>query len=264
MPAHALDGTETPASEPPALPSVSYKDAKTAEKAGIDSLQKGDMESSVPALKYAASQGRPYSQWKLGSMYQRGDEGVARDDAQAYHYFQTIVDNYIKEADSDDSDDASQLDRSIVSKAFVGVGYYSLNGIPGKLKPNVDLAFDMFQYAATNFGDPDAQYNLARMYLDGAGVEKNVPQAVKWLNLAAEKNHIQAQAVLGNLLFNGGGGVPRQRGRGLMWLSLANDKADCARDKWICDDYNQINNSAQDVDRQMAKTFAIAHAKGGD
>jgi uncharacterized protein len=122
----------------------------------------------------------------------------------------------------------------------------------------------MFQYAAMNFGDPDAQYNLAQMYLGGTGVEKNVPQAVKWLNLAAEKNHIVAEAVLGNLLFNGGGGVPRQRGMGLMWLSRANDKADCTHDKWICDDYTQANGAAQDVDRQMAKTFAVAHADGSE
>ncbi len=262
MPTYALDGTETPASVPPALPSVTYKDAKSAEKTGIERMKAGDVESSVPALKYAASQGQTYSQWKLGSMYQRGDEGVARDDKQAYDYFLSIVKNYNED---EDSDDVTQLDRSIVSKAFVNVGYYSLYGIPSvKMKPNLATAFEMFQYAATNFGDPDAQYSLARMYLDGAGVDKNAQLAVKWLYQAASKNHIQAQAVLGDLLFNGSGGVPRQRGKGLMWLSLANEKADCTRDKWICDEYIKANSAAQDVDRQMAKTFMLAHADGND
>ena len=62
----------------------------------------------------------------------------------------------------------------------------------------------MFQYAALNFGNADAQYNLARLYLDGAdAVAKDTRQAIRWLALAADKGHLPAEALLGHLLFTG-------------------------------------------------------------
>ena len=53
---------------------------------------------------------------------------------------------------------------------FVAVGVYSLSGIPNSdVHADPDRARELFQYAATTFGDPDAQYNLAHMYIVGAG-----------------------------------------------------------------------------------------------
>ena len=63
-----------------------------------------------------------------------------------------------------------------------------------------------------NFGDPDAEYNLARMYMDGAaGLTKNNMRAARWLALAAEKHHHPAQALLGHLLFAGRRRAPPAR-----------------------------------------------------
>ena len=53
----------------------------------------GDAQSSVQALTYAADGGQPLAQWKLGRMYARG-EGVPRDDAKAYAYFERLVESY--------------------------------------------------------------------------------------------------------------------------------------------------------------------------
>ena len=50
---------------------------------------------------------------------------------------------------------------------------------------------------------PDAQYNLARLYLDGVGTPRDPRQAVRWLSLAANKGQYRAQAMLGNMLFKG-------------------------------------------------------------
>ncbi len=71
----------------------------------------------------------------------------------------------------------------------------------------------MFQFAATNFGDANAQYNLARMYLDGADIVPKGGQAARWLYLAADKGHLQAQALLGQMLFTGHDGVQAARTR---------------------------------------------------
>ena len=48
--------------------------------------------------------------------------------------------------------------------------------------------------------------------------------AARWLGLAAQKGQHQAQALLGQMLFNGDQ-LPRQAARGLMWLTLARDSA---------------------------------------
>ena len=117
----------------------------------------------------------------------------------------------------------------------------------------------MFQYAALNFGNADAQYNLARIYLDGVGgVSKDIRQAVRWLALAADKNHLQAEALLGHMLFNGFDGVAHQRAKGLMWLTLARDAALASKDPkdaWIVDLFNKDVASASDADRQVASLY---------
>ena len=92
------------------------------------------------------------------------------------------------------------------------------------------------------------------MYLDGNGCEKDPRQAARWLNLAAEKHHYAAQALLGYMLFSGQG-VQQQRGRGLMWLTLAHDAATAPKDKWIVDLYTKAVQSASDDDRQVAAVY---------
>ena len=49
-------------------------------------------------------------------------------------------------------------------------GRYYLNGIPNsKIKQDTERAREMFSYAASYFGNADAQYDLARLYLRSAG-----------------------------------------------------------------------------------------------
>jgi len=184
-------------------------------------------------------------------MYADGD-GVPHDDIKAYHYFSQIVANY-------DEDNPNPREVAVVSSAFVAVGIYSLNGIANtKITPEPMRAIEMFQYAATYFGDPNAQYNLARIYLDGVAgvVDKDVRQAARWLHLAAEKGHCQSQALLGQLLFTGRDGLPRQRGLGLMWLTLAHNNAgQSSKNKWIDDLYAKAAAAASDADKQVAALY---------
>jgi TPR repeat protein len=239
----ALDGSESPAGIKPPMPL--FKNSLHALNQAIEGLRAGDSASSVEALKYAAAGGQSLAQWKLGRMYAAG-EGVPHDDAVAYQYFSEIVNNY-------DEDTTSRRERGIVASAYVAVGVYSLTGLPQiRLKPDVLRAQELFQYAASTFGDPNAQYNLARIYLDGAGVAKDPRQAVGWLFLAAEKNHMESQALLGNLLFTGQG-VPRQRARGLMYLTMAVEGAgDDAKNAWVIELREKALKAASDADRQAA------------
>ena len=254
-PARALD-SDDPAPDRAAL--RIFKSAQQALRLGVDGYRAGDVKSSVEAFKYAAANGNPLARWKLGKMYAVGD-GVPRDDAKAFDYFSQIVQNY-------DEDDDNRRDLSVVSNAFVAVVIYSLNGIANTdVKPDAARALDMFQYAALTFGNADAQYNLARLYLDGAdGIPKDVRQAARWLSLAAEKNHVQAEALLGHMMFNGFQGFARQRARGLMWLTLARNAATETKDpkdQWILDLYGKATTLASDDDRQAALAYCDERRK---
>ena len=185
---------------------------------------------STGTLQYAAEQGNPVAQWKLGRMYAKG-EGVPHCDLRAFEYFTRIANSH-----ADDYHDAPQA--PFVANAFVALGQYYLDGIPNSaVKADPERARQMFAYAASYFGNADAQYRLARLYLDGkGGVDRDVKQAARWLGLAAQKGQYQAQAMLGSMLFKGEV-VPRQAARGLMWLTLARDSAVGTEDKRIADLY---------------------------
>ena len=108
----------------------------------------------------------PIAQWKLGRMYADGD-GVAQDDLRAFEYFSRIAN-----AHAEDSPSAPQA--AIVANAFVALGRYYLNGIPNsKIKADTERAREMFSYAASYFGNADAQYDLARLYLKGIGTPRD-------------------------------------------------------------------------------------------
>ena len=252
-PALALDGTTTP-SDQKIVPSRTYKSAREALRVGVDDLHAGDAQSSVQALTYAAEGGEPLAQWKLGSIYAAG-EVVPRNDLLAYKYFAQLVDQY-------NEDEMDRRSMTAVANAFVQVGLYTLNGIPGSsVKPDPERAVELFEMAATRFGDADGQYQLARMFMDGVGgLDKDKLRAAKWLGLAAEKGHRDAQAVLGHMLFRGDG-VPRQAARGLMWLSLAALTAKSPRDGWIRDLEAKDNAQASDGERAAADAFLAARGK---
>jgi hypothetical protein len=248
--ATAFDGTADVAAANK-MPLPIFKNPQAALRAGLNDFKVGDSRSGLEALKYAAAGGESLARWKLAKMYADGD-GVPQNNIKAYDYFSQIVANY-------DEDNPNPREASVVSSAFVAVGVYSLTGIANtKVVAEPMRALEMFQYAATNFGDPNAQYNLARMYLDGVSgfIDKDVRQAARWLHLAAEKGHAESQALLGQILFTGLGGLPRQRGLGLMWLTLAHQSAGHAsKDKWINDLYAKATSAASDSDKQVAGLY---------
>jgi len=230
-------------------PSNPSSDATSAEafRFGFDAYRQGDKVSAVEALGFAAEKGHPIAQWKLGRMYAEGD-GITRDDHKAFEYFSEIAD-----AHADDS--PSEPSARFVSNAFVELGQYYKNGIPDTdVEPNPGRARQIFTYAASYFGDPEAQLNLARMYYDGEGGDRDPLQAARWAKLSADKGNVGAQALLGHLLFEGDG-IKREPVVGLMFLSIARERADPSQ-RWIFDLQEQALSVANESERRTA--FALA------
>jgi TPR repeat protein len=231
-----------------------FKSVSEAFRRGVKIYLSGDKVDAARAFAYAASQGHAMSSWKLARMYAEGD-GLERDDLKAFEYYSKI-------ADEDLDEGPGSPNARFIASAYVALGSYFLDGIPNTyVKRDLVRARNLFEYAATLFGDPDAQYNLARMMADGSGGPKDIRQALRWLNLAAEKNHRPSQALLGHILFTGADGVPRQAAQGLMWLSLAREGADPTKDAWIAKLRDQAYAAANENERQLSTLYLDHHGK---
>jgi TPR repeat protein len=234
---------------PPQAPLTSFQ----AFESGTRALRAGDTKAGLSALEYAAANGHPVAAWKLGRMYADGD-GVKQSDIRAFEYFRAIA-----EAHADEVPGTAQA--RFVANAFVALGSYYLDGIAqSPVKPDARRARDIFAYAASYFGDSDAQYHLGRMYLEGTGGIQEPKQAGRWLWLAASKGQYQAQAVLGAMLFKGES-VARQAPRGLMWLTLARDAAS-PQESWIADLYAAALKQASEDERATALVYLERWLRG--
>jgi uncharacterized protein len=224
-----------------------FKSDLDAFSEGLNNYRAGDKPAALKALEFAANKGHPRALWKLGRMYADGD-GVPRNDYKAYRQFERIADQYA---------DAPRMspDARFISSAFVMLGQYLLDGIPNtSVRANPKKACDLFNYAASYYGDPAAQFQLGRQYLTGMGVGKDPRQAARWFHLAAEKGYAPAQALLGQL-FISGNGVPQQVAKGLMWLAMAKDSADSEREAWIIQMHDEAYANSPDTARQAALGF---------
>ena len=160
-PAFAFDGAPVNQRDT-AIPVLSGPPATVSKK----QLPATPEQDSLKALQYAAEDGHPVAQWKLGRMYAAGD-GVARDDMRAFSYFSRIAKDH-----AEDSPSAQQS--VIVANAFVALARYYLSGIPNTdVKSDPDRAREMLYYAASYFGSADAQYDLARLYLKSTNATPN-------------------------------------------------------------------------------------------
>lgn len=255
--AYALEGAKSPANSAPAVGGVAPKgrDRESVEEAfrafdGSVNLrasfvlrQLGDIEAARKLLEGAARNGEVGAAWELGRMYADGD-GVKQNHQRAFEYFGSIADSHADEP-------TGTVQARFVANAFVRLGGYYLTGIPNStIKPDAVRAHDLFNYAASYYGDRDAQYRLGRMYLDGQGVSKDTKQGIRWLSLAADKGQYQAQAVFGALLFKGQY-VLRDAARGLMWLTLARNVA-TPEETWVTDQYTAAWGQATPDERTRA------------
>jgi TPR repeat protein len=183
-----------------------------AFRSGYEAYKAGDAATALEALGFAADRGHPGALWKLGRMYQTGDL-VTEDDRKAMEMFSRVASDY-----GDGSPYAPEA--PFVADAFTTLGSYYQSGIPGTVEADPRRARRFFAYAASYFGDSDAQYSLAKMLQQGQGGEQDARQAARWFKLAARKGHVGAQAEFGHILYEGIG-LERRPLEGLMWLSIA-------------------------------------------
>ena len=73
---------------------------------------------------------------------------------------------------------------------------------------------------AADQGDPDAQFSLGVLYVNGRGVERNDELAMSWFRRAAEQGYADAQNNLG-FMYDNGRGVERDNEVAVSWYRRA-------------------------------------------
>jgi len=138
---------------------------------------------------------------------------------------------------------APPLDYSVLNKTFPGADantpegdakpgeYYFMRGVEAVRAKDYAHAIKMYE-AAASWGYKNAQYNLAVMYARGEGLPADLPRAMAWAALAAERNDKQYVEA-----------------RELIYASL--DKA-----QW-----DQANVIWRDLKKEYADEVALARAK---
>jgi hypothetical protein len=138
-----------------------------------------DDEDPTKVFIRKAADGSPEDQFKVGSMYEEGNE-VSRNDSIAFRWYKKAADQGMTDA-----------------QYKVALMYRTGKGT----KKSTFQAARWFQAAAEQ-GHPKAQVKLGQMYRNGKGVERNETTAFKWFLKAADQKDPDAEKIIAELKEN--------------------------------------------------------------
>ena len=213
----------------------------------------GEKDRAFDDYRAAAEMGHIGALWKVGRMHELGD-GIEPSPFEAFRAYRSLASLYGNISPTD-------RDAVFVASAFVALGRYLAKGIGERLEADPEAARETFFYAASYFGDREAQYRLGRMLVDGNGGPPNPSQGVRWLKVASDKGHVGATAVLGELLFDG----RYVRSRPVLGLSMLTRARQLARDEnrdWIESMQERAFAAATEEVRRRAVESAEAELTG--
>lgn len=217
-----------------------------AYEQGMTSYRGGHAELAIPALEFAAAKGNFLARFYLARIYADNDTPYT-DHSKAYILYQSLADEY---ADIDPDDDQRA---PFIAKALTALAGYVRSGVAEiGLKPDIHRAAEYLRHAATFFNDEEAQFQLAKLYLKGDGVEEDTRRAMHWLSVLTQQGHAGAQAFLADVYWRGKL-IKRDPLRAFALISLAIENAPASERIWIEDIYQSIFCGASDGTRRQAE-----------
>lgn len=217
-------------------------------KFGFSAYKSGRKDEALKAYRDAAEHGHAGARWKLATMYASGD-GVKEDDYEAFRLYEGLV---------NEGAAPGTRDETFIAHSLMSLASYLRRGIPNSpISADPLRARQLYLQAASQFGDADAQFELGRMYLSGEGGTTDSVQAARWFNLAANKGHVGAEAMLGKILFDSGKTV-----RGLSFMTRALGKARDPEVHWIRALQEEAFAISSEADRRTA--IALAAQSSGN
>ena len=252
------NGAKKVADKDPALfedvsPQLKFASPLEAYRQGKAAYDEGWYELALPALRFAAKRGVFGARLKLAKMCELG-LGMPKDPVVAFDLYKNI-------AEKNWNISSFHPAAPFIGQALASLGIYYLKGVDEiGLKPNARRAAVYFTHASQFFGNPRAQYQLAKLYLSGRGVKKNPKRAIAWLKNASNKRYAPAQALLGQILWEGTL-VPKSQIKALALLTMAQENAGLQDSEWINGLYKTIVAASDLKTRKGAKTAVARWVK---
>ena len=216
---------------------------------GLVAYKTGAFAAAVPAFKEAAETGsegtRFFAEFYLARIYSDG-ANTHTDHPKAFMLFRKLADENA-DVDPDDGQRAP-----FVAKALVALADYVRRGVEDiGVAPNPRRAAVYLHHAAIFFGDRDAQFELARLYLGGEGAADDVRRGLHYLSTLSEQSYPAAQALLAELFWKGRF-VKTDENRALALITMAVENAPAHDRLWIEEIYQSIFCAATQKARQEA------------
>lgn len=213
-----------------------YVSPEQALQQGIAAYKAGQIELALHALEAAAASKTRYSffgQFFLARVLSDNSHRLT-DHNRAYDIYIRIADEYT-DVDPDEDQRAA-----FVAKALLALATYTKSGVPEiGLPANPQRAAQFVHQAATVFSDEDAQFELAKLFLTGDGIELDVRRAIHWLSVLSQRGHPGAQAYLADIYWRGRF-VPKDQRRALILITLALETAPTSERIWMEDIYQNV------------------------
>jgi hypothetical protein len=227
--------------------------SRTAQAATLQ-LPNPLVSLKLPDLAAAVQKGDLLATIEMARRLAQG-QGVRKNEAQAAVYFQAVIDQ---------AGEIGARDKRgpLVATAFRYLAHFHRRGVPeAHIAANPAYAFGLLHHAASYFGDPIAQYELAKLLMHGDGVTKNARAAAQWLLSAARKGYAPAQAMLGEMLWRGEG-VTRVPGDGLGLLAIARRNAAPEDKVWVSKMFETARAEALPAEILEANAFIVQGSMG--
>ena len=141
-------------------------------------------------------------------------------------------------ADIDPDDDQRA---PFVAKALIALAGYVRSGVREiGVTPNPRRAANYLHHAAIFFGDKDAQFELAKLYLNGEGGSDDVRRGLHYLSTLSEQSYPARAGAAGRAALAAGGTSKADQRRALALITMAAENAPAHDRIWIEDIYHSI------------------------
>ena len=166
-------------------------------RTGNDALE-ADAAIAVPLYRKAGEKGDLPAMYELAQSYKYG-RGVARDDVEAFAWFQRAADGGH-------------------APAMTALAECYAQGVGVRVRDD-SAAFSWYSKAA-RLGDYAAMAGLGQSYLDGRGTARDPVEAIRWLSVAADHRNGAGMAALSSCYRSGEGLAPDWE-RAAFWAQAA-------------------------------------------
>lgn len=241
---------------------VRFRSVDDALKQGISAYNGNYLELALPALeavlidvKDQQDQRHVLARFYLAQIYGDSD-AVYNDHARAYRMYKELV------AELRDIDPVNDELAPVAARALTELSRYQRRGISSiGVRANRRAADNNLHRAAITFNNEDAQFELAKVLLQGDGedltlggsddAQRRIKNGVHHLSRLSRTGYAPAQAYLADLLWRGRF-VPEDKIAALNLIDVAASNAPIQDRVWIEDIYQNIFCNAGKGVRQQA------------